>query len=55
MATAGVGTVNWCPGCGYPVLGPQACAVCLPLLAAGQAQPVEALAGSALPGPIVAA
>ena len=35
-------TVGTCPGCGYPVLGAQPCAVCAPLLVTFQAPPIPA-------------
>ncbi|MGU3500848.1 hypothetical protein [Mycobacterium sp. C31M] len=50
MTNAGERRMGLCPGCGYPVLGPQPCAVCAPLLLA-----VSDLAGEPSPGPIVAA
>ncbi|MCF6391204.1 hypothetical protein L2K20_29990 [Mycobacterium sp. MBM] len=41
-------TVGVCPGCGYPVMGPQPCAACVPLVTAAD--------GVGAPsGPVVAA
>ena len=53
MKMVGVGglsgrTMSICPGCGYPVLGPQPCAACAPLVTAAQGVLLAA-------GPIVAA
>ncbi|TQK27492.1 hypothetical protein FBY28_0443 [Arthrobacter sp. SLBN-53] len=50
MTNAGERRLGLCPGCGYPVIGPQACAVCAPLLSAAQGEHADAR-----PGPIVAA
>ncbi|MCV7433403.1 hypothetical protein [Mycolicibacterium bacteremicum] len=50
MTNAGERRVGLCPGCGYPVIGPQPCAVCAPLLTAAHAEPSDSV-----PGPIVAA
>ncbi|MBI5736506.1 hypothetical protein [Mycobacterium adipatum] len=41
-------TVGICPGCGYPVMGPQPCAACVPLVTAAQGV-------TAASGPVVAA
>ncbi|MGN7780376.1 hypothetical protein ACTJJE_12760 [Mycolicibacterium sp. 22603] len=50
MTNAGERRLGLCPGCGYPVIGPQACAVCAPLLTAAHGERADAA-----PGPIVAA
>jgi len=47
-------TVGTCPGCGYPVLGAQPCAVCAPLLVTFQAPPIPAPT-TAPTGPVFAA
>ena len=41
-------TVGICPGCGYPVMGPQPCAACAPLVTAAQGV-------TASSGPVLAA
>ncbi|MEH3128943.1 MAG: hypothetical protein PGN27_03150 [Mycolicibacterium neoaurum] len=51
MTNAGERRLGLCPGCGYPVIGPQACAVCAPLLTAAHGEPAEPTPA----GPIVAA
>ena len=43
-------TVGTCPGCGYPVLGPQPCAICAPLLVSEAPNLTPTT-----PGPVVAA
>lgn len=46
-------TVGICPGCGYPVMGTQPCAVCAPLLTAAHRD--AGLLGFPLNGPTIAA